>query len=117
MQTSAAMEALLERMPAEVGESLNPEQRAAICRALNPPSWNRHFPIHIRVSLPLPGTGRRYFLTVVGGWDRRNPTRIRRERMLYPLHTGGNLMFLLGMGMAFSGAVAVTIALARGFGF
>ena len=38
---------------------------------------------------------------MVGGEERRNPDRLRRERHLYPLRTAGNLLFLLGVGGAF----------------
>ncbi len=92
------LETLLEKLPPEIVESFTPEQRAALWQASKPMSWRRH-PINLRMSMPI--FGRRYFLTVVGGEERRNPDRLVRERHLYPLRTAGNLLFLLGVGGAF----------------
>ena len=37
---------------------------------------------------------RRYFLTLVGGADRRSPVRRHVERQTHPLRTLGNMLFL-----------------------
>ncbi len=73
--------------------ALPPAARAEAWRRGHPSSWTRHHPINIRLSLPLPG--RRLFVTVVAGADKRRPDRRRRDRPLHPLLTPGNVGFLL----------------------
>ncbi|MDA8230195.1 MAG: hypothetical protein M0006_02530 [Magnetospirillum sp.] len=115
MHSNAAMEALLDRMPAEVADSLTPEQRAALYDAISSPTW-RCNPVDVRLSVPMPGTGRRCFVTIVAGWERRGAERIRRERLIYRLGTAGNLVFLLGMGVGMLAVAAVLAAGARFLG-
>jgi len=55
--------------------------------------------------------GGRYFLTVVGGRERRSADRRARERRMFPLRTAGNILFLLGLGGAFYLAAALGIVL------
>ena len=68
------------------------------------PGWRSH-PINIRVSVPL-GFGRWYF-TLVGGSERRDPNRRKIERQRHPLFTLGNLVFLFSVGAVIGVAVAV----------
>jgi hypothetical protein len=98
MLSEGALETLLDRLPPHVVESFSAEQRAALWQAAKPVSWRRH-PINIRITLP--GLRSRYFVTVVGGVEKRSSERIRRERRVFPLRTAGNLLFLLGVGGAF----------------
>ena len=94
------LETLLDRLPPEVMASFTPDQRAALWQASKPMSWRRH-PINLRLSVPVPFAGLRYFITVVGGTERRSRDRVVRERLAFPLRTAGNLLFLLGIGAAF----------------
>lgn len=104
----SVLEQLLERLPPQILESFTPEQRAALWVAANPTSWRRH-PIHIRLSFPF--FGEFFFLTVVGGQERRSEERVSRETRMFPLRTSGNLLFLLGVGVAFSVAAALSVLL------
>lgn len=101
MVTDAALETLevlLERMPDDVVASFTPDQKAALWAALNPGSWHRH-PVNLRLTLPY--GKERFFLTIIGGPEKRTSDRRRRERRLYPWSTLGNVLFLLGVGAAF----------------
>lgn len=106
MQTE--LETLLERLPSEVMESFTPEQRAALWQASKPMTWRRH-PINLRLTAVVPFLGHRYFLTVVGGMEKRDHGRVVRERRMFPLRTAGNILFLLGLGGAFYGAALLGI--------
>jgi len=86
---------ILANLPEEVVASFTPEQRAALWQASKPISWQRP-PVDIRLSIPLPG--RRCFVTLVAGRERRNPARRQRESRLHPLRTFDNVLFLLGTG-------------------
>ncbi|HLN23806.1 MAG TPA: hypothetical protein VK558_07455 [Patescibacteria group bacterium] len=89
---------LLARLPPEVLDSLTADQRAALWQASKSGTWKRHA-INIRLSLPL--FGRRMFLTIVGGSDRRAPDRVRRESRFHPFRTTGNALFLIAVAVAF----------------
>jgi hypothetical protein len=95
MLIETALEKLLHQVPPEIMDSLTEEERVEVWQAANPISWRRH-PINIRLTVP--GFKTRYFLTVVGGPERRSWERIRRERHLHPLRTLGNILFMLGIG-------------------
>lgn len=89
---------LFAHLPRHVADGLTPEQRAAIGRALAarvpPPP-----PVNIRVTLPLPG--RRVYLAILAGRERRGATRRQADRERHPLHTAGNFLFILGGAMGF----------------
>lgn len=51
------------------------------------------FPVDLRLTLPVPG--RPVFLSVVAGRERRSATRLEEERRRHPLHTAGNILFML----------------------
>lgn len=95
---SEAFDMLFDRIPENVADTFTPAQRAALYGAVKPSTWKRH-PINIRMSMPF--IGGRYFLTVVGGPEKRGGERLSREGRMFPLVTIGNLMFLLGVGGAF----------------
>lgn len=98
MASDGSLEMLLDRIPPEVADSFTPEQRAALWNAVKPVTWRRH-PVNIRLSFPI--VGGRFFLTVVGGPEKRADQRRQRERRMFPLRTMGNILFLLGVGGAF----------------
>lgn len=89
---------LLSRLSMDVWESFTAEQRAALWEASHTPTWRR-YPVNMRIAVTLFGI--RYFLTVVGGVDRRNMERLRRERRMNPLTTFGNLVFLIAAAAIF----------------
>ncbi len=51
------------------------------------------FPVDLRFTLPVPG--RPVFLSVVAGRERRSEARLQEERRRHPLHTAGNILFML----------------------
>jgi hypothetical protein len=55
--------------------------------------WAASHPVNIRLSLPL--GARRYYLTIVGGREKRGPDRRIADRRHYPLRTAANLAFFL----------------------
>lgn len=89
---------LFDRIPEDVADTFTEAQRAALYGAVKPSTWKRH-PINIRMSMPF--IGGRYFITLVGGPEKRSRERVSREGRMFPLVTAGNLMFLLGVGGAF----------------
>lgn len=92
------LDELLANIPQPVIDTFTPEQRAALWNAAKPVSWRKH-PINIRITFPF--MGNRYFVTVVGGYERRGLDRIERDRKMHPLRTAGNVLFMLGVGGAF----------------
>lgn len=97
MATEASLETLMDRLPPAVAASLTVEQRAALYSAVKPVSWRRH-PVNIRLTFPF--IGGRYFVTIVAGPERRSVDRVKRERVMHPLRTAGNMLFILGIGGA-----------------
>ena len=89
---------LLSRLPPDVWESFTAEQRAALWEASHTPTWRR-YPVNMRLAMAL--FGNRYFLTVVGGSERRNMERLHRERRMHPLATFGNFVFLSASAAVF----------------
>ena len=103
---NAPLDALLANLPEAVIDSFTPEQKAALWNAAKPISWRKH-PINIRMTFPF--FGGRYFVTIVGGFERRSIDRIDRDRSMHPLRTAGNVLFMLGVGGAFYLAAVVGI--------
>ncbi len=89
-------DSLFARLPAWVMDTLTAEQRDAIHQAVCDPSL-RHPPINIRFSLP--AFGRRYFLTVIGGAERRGAQRRALERTKFPPRTVANFLFFIFLGV------------------
>ncbi|MFQ5618907.1 MAG: hypothetical protein ACE5FR_08040 [Rhodospirillales bacterium] len=89
-------DSLFARLPAWVIDTLTAEQRDAIHQAVCDPSL-RHPPINVRFSLP--AFGRRYFLTIIGGVERRGARRRTQERTKYPMRTVANFLFFVFLGV------------------
>jgi hypothetical protein len=106
MAEDGGLEMLLDRVPPEVVRSFTDEQRAALYQAIKPASWRRH-PINIRLTFPF--FSNRFFITVVGGSEKRSGERVGREKRMFPLRTAGNVLFLLGLGGAFYVAAVLGI--------
>lgn len=60
-------------------------------------AWRATHAINVRMTIPLPFTS--YYLTIVGGKERRNPDRRADERYKHPLVTKGNIVFLSVLGL------------------
>lgn len=98
MSNESAFDMLFDRIPVEVQGTFTEQQRAALYSAVKPTTWKRH-PINIRISFPFGGSS--YFITVVGGSEKRSRERLHREYKMFPFRTVGNIMFLMGVGGAF----------------
>jgi len=98
-----AFERLLARMPLNVRQSLTPEQLSALARATLP-VVTRH-PLDYRISLPF--FGRRYYLTILGGRERRNRDRLLREGQL--ALSRATAAYSLGLGVLTALAVLAAV--------
>ena len=99
---------LYSRLPGWVIDTLSSEQKEAIFQAADENAWGRH-PVNIRFSLQ--GLGRRYFLTVVGGEEKRSSERRAHEKHRYPLRTAANIFFFVGIAALFYLIGIVALAL------
>lgn len=66
-------------------------------------------PINIRISLPF--FGRRFFLTILGGSEKRSRERLAVERLSHPLKTASNILFITGFALIFYVVAFVAIAI------
>ena len=105
-------DSLFARLPAWVMDTLTAEQRDAIHQAVCDPSL-RHPPINIRFSLP--AFGRRYFLTIIGGAERRDAQRRAQERTRHPLRTIANFLLFLFLGALIYVLSVASLLLHRSF--
>ena len=94
---------VLGRLPDAVTDSFTAEQKEAIRQAVSTP-WGRH-DVNIRMSLPW--FGRRFYMTVVGGEERRPIGRRAEERSANPLYTMANSIFLAAVAFTFYAIVLV----------
>ena len=97
-----------ERLPEWVIDTLSPEQKEAIHQAAEEPSWGQS-PVNIRFTLPF--LRRKYYITVVGGSERRSDERRAKERHHYPLRTLANVFFFVGLATVFYMAAVIVLAL------
>lgn len=74
-------EAFLRKLPADIRQSLSPEQAEAIGRVAQGSLQRRH-PIDLRLSMPLVG-GHAYFVLLMGK-EKRSAARREIERALRP---------------------------------
>ena len=89
---------LFERLPEWVMDTLSNEQKEAIHEAVENPSWKRP-PVNIRFTVFF--FKRKFYVTVVGGEEKRNVERRAQERHKYPLRTVANVFFFIGLGTLF----------------
>ena len=75
--------------------------------------WSAKHAVNIRLTIPLPFA--RYFLTIVGGKERRNPDRRADERHKNPLATKRNIIFLSVLGLITGVALFTVIQFAARF--
>ncbi|MDP6926581.1 MAG: hypothetical protein QGG84_05795, partial [Rhodospirillales bacterium] len=96
---------LFSRLPGWVLDTLTTEQKEAIHAAADEGQWQSH-PVNIRLTVPV--IRRRYFLTIVGGEEKRSLERRAHDRHRYPLRTVANVLFFLGAAaIVYVGAILV----------
>jgi hypothetical protein len=103
---------LFARLPPWVLDTMSAEQKDALLKATTDASWDRP-PVNARLHIPF--FSRRYYVTIVGGEDKRSRERRAHERNHYPLRTVANIFFFIGIitlfylvsliGMAFTSAI------------
>lgn len=94
-QTDPVFEKLFAQIQPEVKETLTLEQVAAIQRAFGSENWTRRHPLDLRVTLPIPGL--RFYIVLLAGEEKRSKQRLQYTKVLYPLWTPSNIIFLLGL--------------------
>ena len=99
---------LFERLPEWVLDTLSSEQKEAIHQAADDPAWKRS-PVDIRFTIPF--LGKKFFITVVSGTEKRSPKRRDQERHHYPLRTAANVFFFIGLATLFYVTAVVALAL------
>lgn len=103
---SASLPDLFSRLPPHILGSLTGEQRRAIAAAADQPGWTDHR-INIRLSVPfLP---KRWYITIVGGPERRHKVRRYLDRRRNPVNTAGNFAFVVVAAAFFYGLAAIAI--------
>ena len=98
---------LFARLPGSVIDTLSNEQKEAIHHAADQSNWSAH-PLNIRVSIPF--IRRRFYITVVGGEEKRSAERRTHDRNRYPLRTIANIFFFLGIGAVIYAAALFVLA-------
>ncbi len=98
---------LLDRLPPQVVDTMTPAQIEAIADAAGQAPWDDHA-VNIRLTLPL--ILRRFYVTVVGGNEKRSGDRRDIDRHKYPLRTAANGFFFIGMATLFYTALLVCMA-------
>lgn len=104
----AQADSVFSRLPEWVNDTLSAEQKDAIQHAIAQQAWRKHT-IDIRLSLPV--LGHRFYLTVVGGEEKRDVERLRQQRHHYPLRTLANIFFFLGIATVFYVVALVGVAM------
>ena len=103
-----AADQVLARLPRGVRDSFDAAQEDAIRRAVAQ-HWRQH-PVNIRVSLPV--ARRRFYLTVLGGPERRSRARRRSDRRHHRLRTVSNILFIAaGATAVYAGALLTLVGL------
>lgn len=76
-------------------------------------SWSGRHAINLRLTVPL--LSARYYLTIVGGKERRSPRRRSDERQKNPVATRWNIAFLAALGLITGLALFTVIQFAARF--
>jgi len=97
---------LNQRLGSDVVASLDDWQRSAVQEALDEKQWSTKHPLNIRLTFPF--IKKRYYLTVVGGQEKRNPQRQVEDRGNHPVRTFINVLFAIGV---VSGATVLMLVL------
>ncbi len=99
---------LFERLPEWVMDTLTSEQKEAIHETLENPLWKRP-PVNIRFTVPFFKS--KFYVTIVGGEEKRSAERRAQERHNYPLRTVANVFFFIGLGTVFYMLAVFVLAL------
>lgn len=86
---------LSHRIDHNVLDSLNDDQKDAVSSALNSDKWATDHPINIRLNIPWFNNG--YYLTIVGGPEKRSHARRLEEKEFHPVRTFLNILFAIGV--------------------
>ena len=99
---------LFARLPPWVVDTMTNEQKEAIHNAISDNIGNIP-PVNIRVFLPW--FGRRFYMTVLAGEEKRSRERRKHERQKYPLRTVANVFFFIGLATLFYMVALIGLAL------
>ena len=99
---------LYSRLPSWFLDTLSNKHKEALHQALTDPDWGRH-QVNIRISAPV--LRRRYYITVVGGEEKRTAERRAHDHHRYPLRTVANIFFFVGLAAAFYAVALVALAM------
>ena len=95
---AAPSHTILDRLPPDILGSLSVEQRAAISVASG--DWKNG--LHrVNLWLTLPLLSKRWYITVLGGPERRTAARRKVERAQNPVRTAGNMAFIFVTALTF----------------
>lgn len=94
--------------PGEATE-IGPAARTGASRSPAEDSAWKRSPVDIRFTLPF--FGRKFYVTVVSGAEKRSPDRRAEERHHYPLRTVANVFFFIGLATLFYMAAVIALAL------
>lgn len=97
------------KLPESIRNSLSPEQAQAIREAAQVAMPRRH-PIDVRLSVPVPGGSRAYFV-LLAGREKRSSARREMERQVRPGDPLGQaiLLGLCGAALCVAGLIGVLI--------
>ena len=92
-EPSVTLKRLLARLPEAIRDSFTADQLAALDDALAFENPKAH-PLNLRVTL-----FNWAYLVILAGRERRSPARRVEERKQHPLHSPGNIAFLIGVAI------------------
>lgn len=90
IQSSAALNQFLNRLPPDIADSFSREQLIAIQASLH---RQRH---SVDIRLTIPFIWQKFYVVLLVGPERRSTSRLRTERKNYPVWTTANLLFITG---------------------
>lgn len=99
-QLDPIFEELFAQIQPDIKDTLTTEQTVAIQRAFGYNTWTRRHPLDLRVTLPIPGL--RFYMVLIGGPERRSKDRLQYGKVLHPIWTPSNIIFMIGFLAALS---------------
>ncbi|MEX2450556.1 MAG: hypothetical protein WD407_06850 [Rhodospirillales bacterium] len=94
---TASQNWLFAKLSAELLASFSDDQKRALHKAVSDAA--AYPPVNIRLTIPLPG--RRFYVTILSGQEKRSHDRRRHERTRHPVRTVANIFFILGFAVTF----------------
>lgn len=104
-KVNPAFDKILARIPPEIAATLTNEQLEAIEEALSKNNTLNHHPVDIRVSLPVPG--RRTYIVLLAGSERRHYKRLRVEKLNHQVWTPVNITILVFFALLVTGFTSI----------